>query len=162
MGPRARFVHAQVKRSTAADVFEDGHDLPSIVPRRSGTTGRMASTMPENPEPLPVACSLTPEEMRERQSSLIPALLERAVAIGPSDEGYRLHFKSDSGTLRTIVEMIAAESQCCPFLQFDLSVPPAQGDVTLTVSGPPGTRAFLDALFGYAAEQTRRRDASLT
>ena len=103
--------------------------------------------MPDNPAPLPVACSLTPEQMRERQASLIPAVLARAVAVSPSGEGYRLQFKSESATLRTIAEMIAAESQCCPFLQFDLSVPPAQGDVTLTVSGPPGTRAFLDALF---------------
>src|SRR5687767_13514433 len=104
--------------------------------------------MAETPESLPVACSLTPEEMRDRQASLIPALLNRAVAITPSGEGYVLQFNSDAATLHSIAEMIAAESRCCPFLQFDLCVPPAQGDVTLTVSGPKGTRAFLDALFG--------------
>jgi|SRR5688572_12429992 len=103
--------------------------------------------MAENPERFPVACSLTPDEMRDRQASLIPALLGRAVAINPSGEGYLLRFNSDAVTLHAIAEMIAAESRCCPFLQFDLSVPPAQGDVTLTVSGPAGTRAFLDALF---------------
>ena len=104
--------------------------------------------MAETPEPLPVACRLTLKEMRDRQASLIPALLECAVAITPSGEGYRLQFNSDAGTLHRIAEVIAAESQCCPFLQFDLCVPPAQGDVTLTVSGPKGTRVFLDALFG--------------
>ena len=104
--------------------------------------------MAENPEHLPVACSLTPEEMRERQASLIPALIERAVAIEPNGEGYLLRFKSEAATLRTIADMVAAESRCCPFLRFDLCVPPALGDVTLTVSGPPGTRAFLDELFG--------------
>ena len=104
--------------------------------------------MPENRELLPVACSLTPEEMRDRQASLIPALLGRAVAIDPSGEGYVLRFNSDAASLHSIAEMIAAESRCCPFLQFDLCVPPAQGNVTLTVSGPKGTRAFLDALFG--------------
>src|SRR5215213_2488078 len=101
--------------------------------------------MAENPEPLPVACSLTPAEMRDRQASLIPGLLQRAVAIGPSGEGHVLRFNSDADTLRTIAEMIGAESRCCPFLQFDLCVPQAQADVTLTVSGPKGTRAFLDA-----------------
>lgn len=102
--------------------------------------------MPEHPESLPVACTLTPEEMRERQASLIPALLERAVSISPSGEGYQLRFRSDPDTWRAIAEMVAAESRCCAFLQFELLVPPAQGDTTLTVSGPPGTRAFLDWL----------------
>ena len=86
--------------------------------------------------------------MRDRQASLIPALLARAVAIDPNGEGYVLRFNSDAATLHSIAEMIAAESQCCPFLQFDLCVPPAQGNVTLALSGPKGTRAFLDALFG--------------
>jgi hypothetical protein len=104
--------------------------------------------MPENSEQLPVACSLTPKEMRDRQASLLPALLERAVAINPSGEGYVLRFSSDAATLHGIAEMIAAESRCCPFLRFDLCVPPAQGNLTLTVSGPKGTRAFLAALFG--------------
>jgi hypothetical protein len=104
--------------------------------------------MPDDSQSLPVACSLTPDQMRDRQGSLIPALLGRAVSISPIDEGYRLELKSDSGTLKAIAEMIAAESQCCPFLQFNLLVPPAQADVVLTVSGPPGTRAFLDSLFG--------------
>jgi hypothetical protein len=104
--------------------------------------------MAENPQQPPVACSLTPEEMRDRQASLIPALLERAVSIEASGEGYFLRFNSDAATLRTIAEVIAAESRCCPFLQFDLSVPPAQGNVSLAISGPKGTRAFLEALFG--------------
>ena len=103
--------------------------------------------MADHSQSLPIACFLTPEEMRERQASLIPALLGRAVSISPLDEGYRFGFKPESETLRAIAETIAAESRCCPFLQFDLSVPPAQGDVALTISGPPGTRAFLDALF---------------
>ena len=85
--------------------------------------------------------------MRERQASLIPAVLERAVSVSQAGEGYRLAFRSDVETLRIVAEMIAAESRCCAFLQFELLVPPAQGEVTLTVSGPPGTRAFLDALF---------------
>jgi hypothetical protein len=104
--------------------------------------------MSENPEPLPVACTLTPQEMRERQASLIPALLERALSVSPAGEGYCLQFPSSAETLRVIADMIAAESRCCAFLQFDLSVPPAQGVMTLRVSGPPGTRIFLDNLFG--------------
>ena len=104
--------------------------------------------MPPDPgRSLPIACSLTPDEMRVRQASLIPQVLERAHSIEPNGEGYCLRFKSEAATLRAIAEMVAAESKCCPFLQFDLSVPPAQADVTLTVSGPPGTRTFLHSLF---------------
>jgi hypothetical protein len=43
--------------------------------------------------------------------------------------------------------MIDAERQCCTFRRFDLSVPPGGGHMSLKVTGPSGTREFLDALF---------------
>ena len=96
---------------------------------------------------LPVACSLTPEQLRDRRASLIPGLVSRATDIAALEEGYRLTFPSELDIVSTIAATIDAERHCCAFLRFELEVPPGGGDVVLTLTGPAGTRHFLDALF---------------
>jgi hypothetical protein len=49
-------------------------------------------------------------------------------------------------SLPDIASMIDAERQCCQFLQFDLRLEPDEGPVWLTITGPEGTREFLNAL----------------
>jgi hypothetical protein len=48
----------------------------------------------------------------------------------------------------TIAHAIDAERRCCRFLRFDLTVEPDAGPVVLDLTGPPGTREFIAALFG--------------
>jgi hypothetical protein len=49
-------------------------------------------------------------------------------------------------TLTAIAQTIDAERQCCRFLTFTVTVEPDGGPISLAVTGPPGTREFLDAL----------------
>ena len=37
------------------------------------------------------------------------------------------------------------ERRCCAFLRFELTVEPGGGPVWLELTGPPGTREFLQA-----------------
>jgi acetamidase/formamidase len=46
-----------------------------------------------------------------------------------------------------ITRTIDAERRCCRFLRFQLTVEPADGPVLLDLTGPPGTREFVAALF---------------
>jgi hypothetical protein len=62
------------------------------------------------------------------------------------EAGYRFEFDPNEDTLLLIARMIDAERQCCAFLRFDLSVPPEGAQMSLEVTGPSGTREFLDAL----------------
>jgi len=48
--------------------------------------------------------------------------------------------------------VIERERGCCPFLRFTLDVAPGHGPVTLEVTGPPGTRAVLEAAAGLLPE----------
>ena len=48
--------------------------------------------------------------------------------------------------LRLIAETIEAERRCCRFLQFELVVAPDEGPIQLRLSGPRGTREFLEDL----------------
>jgi hypothetical protein len=62
-------------------------------------------------------------------------------------DGHRLTFSSTDETLELILRTVTAERRCCEFLQFQVTVAPAGGPVSLDLTGPPGTREFLSALF---------------
>jgi hypothetical protein len=95
----------------------------------------------------PIVCELTPETVRSRRARLLPGLAARAESREETPDGYRLVFHPSSETLRAIAETVDAERQCCRWLRFDIAVSPAEGSMTLTLTGPPGAREFLSALF---------------
>ena len=96
-------------------------------------------------QPIAVACLLTPEEFRARRDELWPAIIRRA-DITPLDNGYELRFASASDLVGQLHEVIDLERACCPFLTFHLHED-ADGEVRLTLTGPPGTREFLTSVF---------------
>jgi hypothetical protein len=100
-------------------------------------------------------CTLSPDTMATRKADLLTRLVARATSIEPLGEGMRLSFAPSTKTVQTIVAAIDAERQCCRFLRFALNVEPDLGPIVLEVSGPAGTRRFLEGL-GWSAE-TRRR-----
>ncbi len=97
---------------------------------------------------LPIACTLTAGERTARGDALLTGLARLATAREPIDNGYRLVFASDASVTRRIADTIDAERHCCRFLRFDVAYEPNRGPITLSVTGPPGTREFLDDLLG--------------
>ena len=51
----------------------------------------------------------------------------------------------DASAFDELARWIAHERRCCPFLTFALELAPAGGALTLRLTGPAGTHAFLDA-----------------
>jgi hypothetical protein len=95
----------------------------------------------------PIFCTLTPGQLRKQRDALLPGLVRRATFVDPLDDGYQLRFDPSSKTLDAIAKVIDAERQCCRFLRFDLTIMPDGGPITLAVTGPTGTREFMDGLF---------------
>jgi hypothetical protein len=95
---------------------------------------------------LPIVCTLTPDTIRTRRAGLLPGLAERAARREPLDNGYRLRFDPSADLLTAMAASIAAERQCCRFLTFRIVVQPDEGEISLDITGPAGTRDFLDAL----------------
>jgi hypothetical protein len=91
-------------------------------------------------------CTLSPETIATRKAELLPGLIARADSIELIDEGICLSFTPAAEMLQTIASVIDAERQCCRFLRFDITIEPDLGPIVLRVSGPPGTRRFLEAL----------------
>jgi len=101
-----------------------------------------------DPDP-PIACALTPEELRAGSDDLLPGLAARARTVAPLPDGVRLELAPTTEALAHAARVVDRERRCCPFLRFTLVVAPDGGPVTLDVTGPPGTR---DLLGGLAAE----------
>ncbi len=92
---------------------------------------------------LPIACTLTLEELRHGRRALLPGVIARAEAHERLPDGFRFRFTADAELMTAIAGMIEAERRCCRFLRFQLTAEPDEGPVWLDVTGPPGTDEFL-------------------
>jgi hypothetical protein len=104
---------------------------------------------------LPIVCELRPEELSGRVP-VLRGLLARAEAreavdgtargAAPAAEGYRYRYGPAPGLLAELAGAIEVERGCCRFLRFALTVEPGGGPFLLEVTGPAGTRGFLDQM----------------
>jgi hypothetical protein len=95
---------------------------------------------------LPIACALDGAALARRQAELEAGLFAEAVSVENLPDGYRWRFAHASGLLARLAAVIEAERHCCRFLRFAFSAEPDLGAVTLDVTGPEGTREFLESL----------------
>ena len=95
---------------------------------------------------LPIVCTLTPSGLTDRRANLLPGLLARAESREPFADGYRIRFKGSEDVLAAIAQTIEAERHCCRFLRFVVTVDADEGPILLEVTGPDGTREFLEGL----------------
>jgi hypothetical protein len=107
-----------------------------------------------NLDKLPIACSLTSAELREREATLLTQFRAAIVKTEELQDGYAFHIPGDGERIRQVAELIVAERECCPFLVFEVSALPNMGPVTVRVSGPAGTKEFLSSLLGLPGEAT--------
>lgn len=96
---------------------------------------------------LPVACTLSPEALSARRQGLLAELLRRAEKHEELSNGHRLSFAATDETFALVLRAVSAERHCCQFLQFQITIEPGGGPVTLELTGPRGTREFLLAMF---------------
>lgn len=97
---------------------------------------------------LPIACTLPPGERGARGDELLSGLVTEALERQDLPGGYRFRFGPEGETLERITRAVIAERECCRFLTFTLVAEPDAGAIWLEVTGPDGTRAFLDELLG--------------
>ena len=93
---------------------------------------------------LPIACSLTASQLPARLAEI--AALGAAALIDADHEGDRaeLRFTAGADVRRRVDAIVAAESQCCAFL--DMCVTEAPGAIVLTIRAPEGAESVLAEL----------------
>jgi hypothetical protein len=96
---------------------------------------------------LPIACTLTEAELRERRRSILGSMRDAAMQVAPMPDGYSYEFRATSEVLAQLSHLVDLERQCCPFLTFKIVVAP-QRPIRLEVTGPPEAKETIADFFG--------------
>ncbi|HEY7113266.1 MAG TPA: hypothetical protein VIA45_10080 [Thermoanaerobaculia bacterium] len=99
--------------------------------------------------PLSFVCrldALSPAE-RVRHAELTARLVDSARRIDGLENGWALSFDGgpEAGWL---IEWMARERRCCPFLDFDIDLGEPGEPAVVRLTGAPGVRDFLAAELG--------------
>lgn len=96
---------------------------------------------------LPVACSLTDSELQERRRDVLQQVRNAVIEVQEVENGYTFSFPSDEKWVTELANLVKLERQCCLFLRFNIIVEPGDGPIRLEMTGPPGTKEFLQSIF---------------
>jgi hypothetical protein len=99
--------------------------------------------------PLPIACSLSATDLRARGEEL-RALGGDGLVDATEEPGRAvLRFRPDPAVRERVEALVAAESECCAFLDFELE----HGDdaTVLTISAPNGGAEMVHELAAVLA-----------
>jgi hypothetical protein len=104
----------------------------------------LAHTTPGISTPLACVPGAIPPSERSGHFALLTRLFgERARERRDVPNGYAFRF--DATAFEDVARFVALERLCCPFLAFAVELPPGAGPLWLSVTGPEGTREFLDS-----------------
>ena len=94
---------------------------------------------------LPIACTLTPDGMTARLALIDALAADGLLDRTSTDAGLRVRLRDTPAIEQRTRELVAAESKCCAFLDFDLG---REGDtLVLDISGPEDARPVIDMFF---------------
>lgn len=91
---------------------------------------------------LPIACSLGATELPVRLAEM--AELGRAALLDARRDGTRAELRFAAGMRERVEAIVAAESECCPFLAMRVSDEP--GTVLLAIEAPDGAELVVQEL----------------
>ena len=102
---------------------------------------------------LPIACTLTQDGMTARLALLDALAADGLLDRTPTGAGLRVRLRDTLQIERRTRELIAAESECCAFLDFDLGR--EDGDLVLDISGPEDARPVIEMFFAPDPARSR-------
>ncbi|MDE3183150.1 MAG: hypothetical protein KGM16_07005 [Bacteroidota bacterium] len=95
-------------------------------------------------EPKIIACKLTSLELQKYKTEVITLFKDNILKREELSKGYRYTFSGSDAILDQLIIFIKAERQCCDFLSFNLSIKDDQSSIVLKITGPGGTREFIN------------------
>ena len=94
---------------------------------------------------LPIACTLTSDDMTARLTLIDALATDGLLERTATDTGLRVRLRDTPQIEQRTRELVAAESKCCAFLDFDLGR--ENGDLVLDISGPEDARPVIEMFF---------------
>lgn len=93
----------------------------------------------------PIACSLSATDLAARKRDIAAIGRDALRSRTPVDGGARLTFAATDTVERQLRAVIAAEAECCSFLDFDLRRD--DDALQLVVTGPAEAQPIIEELF---------------
>jgi hypothetical protein len=95
-------------------------------------------------EALPISCSLNAGDLKQRLAAIAEIGEQRLIDHATDDGRHLLRFRSDAETRKRLEEIVAAEAECCSFL--DLALEESGGELILSVAAPEDGQTVADEL----------------
>ena len=96
---------------------------------------------------LPIVCALDGSQLHQRREDLLARLAAAASHCEPVEHGLLLRLDPQT-ELALLWQVLEAERQCCRFLRFRVTLEPGLGPIAVEITGPAGTREFLESTLG--------------
>nr|WP_321232769.1 hypothetical protein [uncultured Psychroserpens sp.] len=95
-----------------------------------------------------LSCKLTTPELQRRKETLLKKLREQILIKKELENGYAYKFEGTDSILDQLSEFIKTERACCDFFIFGLSISGDKSEIWLELTGPKGSKDFIDTEFG--------------
>src|SRR4051812_246231 len=96
------------------------------------------------PAELPIACTLAATDLRDRLAEIRAIGAAALLEVDRRGAGVVLRFRRNDSTRARLAAIVAAEAQCCAFLDLQLSEDYAA--LALHIRGPAGAEPVVDDL----------------
>jgi hypothetical protein len=98
---------------------------------------------------LPIACTLTADGMTARMALIDALTADGLLDRTTTETGLRVRLLDRPDIEQRTRELVAAESKCCAFLDFELGRD--NGYLVLDIAGPEDARPVIDMFFAPEA-----------
>lgn len=91
-----------------------------------------------------LTCKLTTPEIQQRKKTVIAKLKSQVLEKVETDQGFKYKFEGSDRMLDLLNSFIKTERMCCDFFTFNLTVSSDTKFTWLELSGPEGTKIFME------------------
>jgi hypothetical protein len=91
-----------------------------------------------------ISCKLTSSELQNYKREVIALLKNKVLHKKELDNGYQYSFEGSDPIIDAIIGFIKTERSCCDFFTFGLSIKGFDSNTLLTITGPEGTKEFIN------------------
>lgn len=101
-----------------------------------------------------IACLLSEREQAIRGEEIAETLFAHINEVTELPDGYGFRFDDSETWLPPLLEFVAAERRCCPFLAFEIAFTPHGGPIWLRMRGSSRVKEFIAEMFASRVEQS--------
>jgi hypothetical protein len=98
---------------------------------------------------LPIVCTLTEAELRQRRQTIVDTFRNMNVTITELPDGYAYTFAAKSEALMQVAQLVDLERQCCSFLTFKIVVEAGGGPMRVEVLAPKEAKPVILEYFNF-------------